>query len=274
MSIRRNLKLIHFASTAWFILCIGYMLVFTLRQAGFHWWFIFSLSGHSVVIVFLLISLYLFAIFKGVRKSAKIIEHPITCTNYYMFLYDVFPFVGMLAGLLVMMGTSKISQFFLGIALGTLGATFFGWIVIDPIMGMIEILLPESRKHRLVRLARAKALQKEKHDKNKELLTDVLTRDKFDRQRWSALLMPQAERLAEIITAGKVDFQTQCEVGDIGVKSLQTGGLSCMQQLHDMTIDLCKKNNQDKIIIDYISTWWDGIGNWHSPCLNRRIIFT
>ena len=37
--------------------------------------------------------------------------------------------------------------------LGTLKTTFIVWIVIDPLVGVIEMLLPESREHRAERLA-------------------------------------------------------------------------------------------------------------------------
>lgn len=57
MTNHSRLKSIHLAGTAWFILCVGYILVFALRQAGVHWWIIFSVSWHSVLTVFLLISL-------------------------------------------------------------------------------------------------------------------------------------------------------------------------------------------------------------------------
>jgi hypothetical protein len=66
MSKRRALKLVHIGGMAWFVLCMGYILLSALRQAGLHWWVIFSLAGHSAVVVFLLISLYLFARFRGV----------------------------------------------------------------------------------------------------------------------------------------------------------------------------------------------------------------
>ena len=123
MSERRMLKSIHLASTAWFMLCIGYILVLALRQAGVRWWVIFSLSGHSALIVFLLISLYLFVIFRGVSRSQKIeVEHPLTSTNCYMMFYVVAPLLGGLAGALGMIGENRIGQFLLGIALGTLGA--------------------------------------------------------------------------------------------------------------------------------------------------------
>ena len=72
MTKQRLLKVIHLLSTIWFILCTGYLLILALRQAGVHWWVIFSLSGHSAVLVFTLLSLYLFAFFRGTSRSQLI----------------------------------------------------------------------------------------------------------------------------------------------------------------------------------------------------------
>ena len=44
----RALRRIHLLSTIWFIASIGYLLVLMLRQVGFQWWLIFSLSGPSM----------------------------------------------------------------------------------------------------------------------------------------------------------------------------------------------------------------------------------
>ena len=99
MSGGRTLKRVHLASTVWFIVCVGHILVLALRQAGVNWWVVFSLSGYGVLIVLLLISLYLFAIFRGVARSQKTeIEHPLTTTIYYSVFYDISPFLGLLAG--------------------------------------------------------------------------------------------------------------------------------------------------------------------------------
>ena len=268
MSRRRILKLIHLAGTAWFILCVGYILAFALRRAGVNWWVIFSLSGHSVLIVFLLISLYLFAIFRGVTRSQAIeIEHPLTSTNYYTVLYITTPFLGGLAGCLGMIGVSAIKQFLLGVALGTLWATFLAWVIVDPVTGLLEMLLPPaSRKHRAERLAQAKA-EREKRQKDRErLLAEVLAKEESDRGSWQEALKPHAEKLAELLKTNRIDFkQAEREAVDIGANAWQIGGLSCMRQLHDMAMDLCKKKYQDSMIIDYVSTWWDGIGSWRSP---------
>ena len=274
MSRHRTLKSIHLASTAWFVLCVGYILAFALRRAGLHWWIVFSLSGHSVLIVLLLISLYLFAIFRGAARSQKIeVEHPLTSTDYYTVFYIGIPFLGGLAGCLGMIGISAIKQFLLGVALGTLVATFLVWVIVDPVTGLLEMLVPAaSRKHRAERLAQAKA-EREKRQKDRErLLAEVLAKEESKRRGWQEVLKPQAEKLAELVTSNRSDFkQAEREVVDIGVKAWQIGGLSCMRQLRDMAMDLCKKKYQDSMIVDYISTWWDGIGSWRNQPIGENI---
>ena len=80
---RNKLASIHFVSTAWFILCVGYIGILALRQAGVNWWILFSLTGYGVLIALVLISLYLFAIFRGISSSQKVkVEHPLTCTAF------------------------------------------------------------------------------------------------------------------------------------------------------------------------------------------------
>ncbi len=267
----RVMKSIHLASTSWFVLCIGYILVLALRQAGVRWWVIFSLSGYSSLLIFLLVSLYLFAIFRGVGSSQKIeVEHPLTNTNYYAVLYVVAPFLGGLAGYIGMIGESRTNQFLLGIALGTLMTTFLVWVIVDPVTGLLEILLlPASRKHRNERLSSIKALREEKQRERERFLAEVLAKEQLAQNRWQRELKAHAEKLAELITADEIDFRTaELEAVDAGVEAWQTGGSSCMRQLHDMTMEICRKKYDDSIIVDYVSNWWDGIGSWRSVYLS------
>ncbi|MHC4158389.1 MAG: hypothetical protein ACYSSO_04835 [Planctomycetota bacterium] len=269
MKRRNTLKLVHFASTVWFIVCLGSILVLALRQAGFRWLVIFSLSGHSALLIFLLISLYLFAVFRGVDRSQTIeVEHPLTSTNYYMFFYVIAPFWGGLAGTLGMIGEHRISHFLLGIALGTLGTTFLVWVVVDPVAGLVEMLLSTSRRHRLVRLARAKARRDKQQRDRERLLAELTAKEEFNQRQWRRMLKPQAEKLAGLLTVSRINFkQAELEAVDIGVKAWQIGGLSCMRQLRDMAMDMYKNKYRDSVIIDYISGWWDGVGTWRNPSL-------
>ena len=266
MNRRRALKLIHLAGMLWFVLCIGYILVLALRQAGVHWWVIFSLSGHSALLVFLLVSLYLFVIFRGIDRSQKIaVEHPLTHTNYYTVFYIVAPFLGSFAACLGMIGVNRIGQFILGIMLGTLGTTFLVWVILDPVTGLLEMLLPSSRSHRARRLAQAKARREEKQKDRERLLAEVLAKEELDRRHWQEVLNPQAEKLAALLTSDEVDFeQAEREVVDIGVRAWQIGGLGCMRQLHSMAMAICRQRNQEESLVDYVPSWWDGIGSWRS----------
>jgi len=262
------LKLVHLASTVWFILCIGYILVLTLHQAGVKWWVVFSLSGYGALIALILISLYLFAIFRGISSSQKVqIEHPLTSTSYYRVFYVITPLFGGLAGCLGMIGVSTIGQFVLGVALGTLGTTFLVWVIVDPLAGLLEMLLPPaSRRHRAERMALAKTLRQSRQKNRERLLVEVVANAELERRCWRKVLKPKAEKLAGLLTAGEIDFkQVERQAVGIGVSAWQIGGLSCMRELRDMAMALAKESN--KSVVDYIGDWWDGIGSWREPSL-------
>ena len=263
---RDELRIAHIASTVWFILCVGYILVVALRQAGIRWWVVFSLSGQGALIILILVSLYLFAIFRGISSSQKVqVEHPLTSTIYYAAFYVLSPFLGCLSGLVGMIGINKMSQFLLGIAMGTLGTTFLVWVVVDPMIGLLELILPASRKHRAERLAYAKAEREKKQRDRKRLLDEVLAKEESDRLYWQEILKPEAEKLAGLLTADIKDLkQVEQEAVGIGVSAWQTGGLICMRELRDMAMAISKQKHQNIAIFDYISFWWDGIGNWRA----------
>jgi hypothetical protein len=270
---RRNaFKMVHFASTAWFTLSAGYILVWTLLQAGKSWWFIVSLSGYSALIAFLLVSLYLFAIFRGVVRSQKNqIEHPLTTCLYYSVFYDISPFLGTLAGTFGAIGVSRISHYLLVIATGSLWATFLVWIIIDPAAGLIEMLIPQSRKHRRERLAQTKTIRQQQHFAKQRLLAQVQSKEQLEQAGWNQALRPYAEKLAALVTGEVTGELEQAEAADIAVYAWQTGGLNCMRQLHSMAMEICRQKCQNATAIDYISNWWDGIGTWQDKWLNERV---
>lgn len=270
MAGRKTLKAIHLASTLWFVLCIAYILVLALRQKGFQWWVIFSLSGHSAVIIFLLMAVYLFAVFRGAGRTQGIeIEHPLTSTNYYLAFYAAAPLLGGLAGCLATIGEDKVAQFLAGIALGTFVTTALVWVVVDPVTTSVEPLLtPVSRKHRAERLAQTKAEGERKQRERQQLLADILEKEQLDRQHWQQVLKPQAEKLAELLTADADGFRrAEGQAVDIGLSAWQLGGITCMRQLRDMAVEISRQKNQKTPVTDYISFWWDGIGSWRSPSL-------
>ena len=154
MTAKKMLKRVHLVATIWFVLCVGYLIAMALHQVGLKWWLVFSLSGHSALVLVMLVSLYLFAMFRGAGGARYVEEeHPLTSSDCYLGFYVSAPLLGGLAAVLGTAGAPETSRLLFSIALGTLGTTFLVWIVIDPAAGMIEMLLPASRRHRAERIA-------------------------------------------------------------------------------------------------------------------------
>jgi hypothetical protein len=269
------LKLVHLIGTACFVLSSLYISVWVLLRGIESWWVIVSLSGYSVLVVLLLVSLYLFAIFRGIARTQKIrIEHPWTTSFYYLFFYCVSPYLGALAGGLVWVETGRVSDHLLLIAVGCFWATFAVWIIVDPLMGLTELLLPSGRVHRRKRLAHAKTLRQEEHLANQRLLAELEAQDRQQRVSWSQSLGPYAEKLAALSISGEAaGKQGETEAVDIGLKAWQLGGADCMHMLHKMAMEICEKANHATQTVDYISIWWDGIGNWRNDWLEGEAEF-
>ena len=267
---QKRLRSIHIASTVWFMLCVGYIFVLGLRQTGVNWWVVFSLSGHGALVTFILISLYLFAIFRGISSSQKVqLEHPLTSSIYYAVFYVITPFLGTAASCLGMIGVSTSKQYYLGLTMGTLGTTFMVWVIIDPGIGLIEMLLPESRKHRAIRLAKAKEERERKQKYREHLLIQIQEKEDSNRQNWQAILKPHAEELADLLLSPNRDFQkAERNAAGLGACAWQIGGINCMRELRTMAINICKQKNNNQDVVDYINYWWDGIGNWRAPSLS------
>lgn len=267
MSRQKSLKFIHLASTTWLTLSAGYVLIYTLHQTGQSWWLIISISGYSAVLALFLISLYLFAIFRGfARSSKKEAEHPLTAAFSYSVFYDSSPFLGVIAAAVCTFKDSR--ECLLMIAIGSLWTTFLVWIVIDPILGLAEMQLPSSREHRRKRLAEARALKQTEQAEREKLSAELEANAKRERRQWGEQLLPYAERLAFLAAgANSLDSRSEKQAIDIGVAAWKMGGLSCMRQLHSMAMEIYKEKYAGPMAVDYISIWWDGVGSWRCEWL-------
>jgi hypothetical protein len=156
MTARKLLKWIHLLATIWLATCVVYLVAERLWQAGFHWWLVFSLSGYSAIMTGLLAGLYVFALFRGIGGARRIEpEHPLTSASWYMGLYVSAPLLGGIAAAMEMANASGVGALMVIVAMGTLRAAFLVWIVLDPLLGVMEMLSPASREHRAERLAQA-----------------------------------------------------------------------------------------------------------------------
>ena len=260
-------KAAHVISTIWFIVCLAYLLITALREAGFRWWVIFSLSGYSAVFVFLLVSLYLFALFRGVSRDQQIEpEHPLTCSDYYMMLYAAGPLLGGIAGCLSSIGLGDGAEFIRRMALGTFVATFVVWVILDPGLALVEGLLPASRGHRAARLAREEAERRDREAKRQQVLTGVLEAEQTHRRIWEQALAPYAQELSVLLATDADGFSAaRARAIEIGAEAWRLGGIGCMRQLREMTLSLGKGRSANEPVVDYLSYWWDGIGTWRGP---------
>lgn len=252
--------------TLWFVVSVGFILTAALRQAGFHWWVIFTLTGHSALIILLLLSVYLFALFRGVNKGgSNEVEHPLTSTDYYMIFYMVTPMLGGFAGLLGSIGLTRLMEFVHNIALGTFATTFLVWVILDPGIAIIETLLPVPRRHRRRRLSQQKAMRDERQRRREQLISQIAVKQEEDRQRWHTTLEPTAKELVALLEIDDAGYRdAEMRAVQIGADAWRLGGITCMRRLHEMTIESYTQSRKAKPA-DYITYWWDGIGTWRSP---------
>ena len=266
-------KSVHFSSALWFMLCAAFIFVSAMRQAGRSWWFVFTFSGHSALIAFLLLNLYLFAIYRGVSRNQKgEVEHPLTTSTYYMIFYSVSPFLGALAGGLGSIGFASVSHFLLMIAIGSFWTTGLVWVIIDPIAGLLEMQLPASRRHRRKRLETARILKMKENIARQQLLSEIEAKDNLELINWQRTLKPYAERLVALLAIdATAQINRQAEAVDIGVSAWQMGGLDCMKLLHTMAMELSEQEHPNSTITDYISIWWDGVGSWRNEWFPQQV---
>ncbi len=271
LSVRHRLLLrrIHFISTVWFFCAVAYFFLFSLRQAGKSWWVIISLSGYSTPLAFLFVSLYLFAIYRGIARSQKIeIEHPISTSFYYMVFYVISPLLGGFAGAVSGMQNTRLLNYFLVVAVGTFWVTFIVWIIIDPAAGLLEMLLPVSGRHRKRRLMEADARRKQEEITKQRILADVEKTEKSEQAYWEKVLKSYAKELGQLLAgAGDNLNSIENQVVNIGLDAWRIGGLNCMRKLQSMAADTCEKHTA-LMHKDYIAIWWDGIGTWQSDWLD------
>jgi hypothetical protein len=259
MSAKRTLKILHIAGTAWFLLATGYLVIAGLRQAGLQWWVIYSLSGNGASLLFLFLSAYLYAFFgNSNRHPTRALEHPLTTSRQYMVLYSIVPFLGTAAGLCITADDSA-GQSMVSIAMGTIGATFAFWIILDLAIGIIESLFPASRKLRAARMQAAKELREIREREKRQFLSAVDERQMGNEKRWCSVFHDDAKVLSSLTGRAINDHFAETKAVEIGLKAWQCGGLACMRAVRSMAAEMNKTNSR---CADAISYWWDGIGSW------------
>ncbi|MHC4926790.1 MAG: hypothetical protein ACYTER_05575 [Planctomycetota bacterium] len=264
MDSQRLLKRIHVCGTLWFLLCAATLLVFSLHQAGFHWWLIFSISGYSAVVLFFLFTVYLFAIYRGVVRNQTSAEHPLSTSVYYVAFYDLAPFLGSAAGLLGILWPAPFSSVINTVTQGTLLTTFLLWTVFDPVIGLIEMSLPSSKAHRKQRLEQARQEKLRQQIESEQLLDQLENQENEQQQRWDAMFTPLAKEVSVLLSGGDCQDSAKERIIEFGALAWKTGRIICMRYFHEMILQEMQIPS-DELSVDYTAIWWDGIGTWRKP---------
>lgn len=262
-------KRIHVLGTGWFVLCALYLLIVALHQAGLKWWVVFSFSGYMLITFLFLLNVYLFAIFRGVSRTQNALEHPLTTSIYYVGFYDLCPFLGSLAGAFCYLTPGMDLNLQATIPLmceGTLSFTFLVWILLDPVLGVAELMLPECAHYRRIRIQFAAEEKRQKQIENQALLKKLEKQEAENLRIWNQELESLANQAALILNQSARKENARVIIIEAGAKAWRLGGLVCMRYFHQLV-----RQKTHLSCPDFVSIWWDGIGNWRTPPIQRTL---
>lgn len=269
MNRRKAQRFVHTTRMAGFVASVACMAVLSIVQADKSRWFTISLLSYFGWLLVATACSCSFSIFRGLSKNQRIKEeHRITTSVTYFLLYNLSPLLGALTGSLAAIGISRVTYYLFMVTAGSWCMTFMVWTIIDPILALMEMALPSSRQHRRERLLKSKNDEKNKRLAQKNLLAQINAEQQLQENLWNRVMQPYAEKLAELVVSNSFadeDAEAEAQIVDIGVIAWQMGGLNCMLQLHSMALNICKSKDRNWTNIDYVSIWWDGIGDWRSP---------
>lgn len=232
---------------------------------GFHWWVTFSISSYSAVIVLFLMTVYLFAVYKGVVRNSNSIEHPLTTSPYYVLLYDLTPFLGSIAGLYAASFSQSVLFIFSTAAQGTLVMTFVMWILLDSLAGLIESSFPQSIEHRKNRVAEMHERKRLQALERQKLFEQIDLQEKQSRSGWTLLFQPYAVEVADLLCGRSGNVQSvQKRIIELGALAWRQGGLLAMQFFYTIIREEVKERI-NRPPVDFVTLYWDGIGNWRRP---------
>jgi hypothetical protein len=249
-----------------------------LREAGLGWWVVFSLSGYSLLAIFMVASFYLIAIFRSISRSQREeAEHPLTRSKEYLLYYCCSPVLGVGAAFIGLEIGGSALNILVRICIGTFLAAFLSWIIFDPLAGLAEMQLGQSKACRHERLSMARERKRREHRRDADMLTEIAERELAMQRGRAKVLEPIARELVALM--GKycgADHGVEARAVKIGADAWRMGGHGCMVQLHDMAVGVYLERlwelglGRDCVIVDHVAIWWDGIGGWQKPELCER----
>jgi len=262
MSSDRHLRILHTVSTAQFTASAALIIFWSLYQVGLNWWTVFSLSSQGIVIVVLGVLIYGFAVFYGAVGQRIEGEHPFTGSIYYRHFYVLVPIIG---GFIIAADYWLYEGWVEGIrgfALGTVVNAYVIWLFIDPVAGVLETRLPESRRLRAERLGLERQARDLVRRQKAEMVERLRARRAERLARIEPLIEKNARRLADLLVESADDPRRGFgEAASIGLRMWQAGGMESMRRLYSAAAVACRDMGRAELssCLDY---WWDGVGDW------------
>jgi len=262
MTVKRQLRISHIIVTVQYLLSATVVVAWILSYTGLHWPIVFSLLVQGLALMGLGALVYGFLAFRGSVGERRPAEHPFSSSIYYRFLYLLLPVLGGLVGSIDYSLAVGPLYGLLGLAFGTVFVASVMWLVIDPVVGLVESSFGESRQLRRERLA-VEREQREQRRREKQRFIDRLIAEQEARL---AKLRPGLERhalrLQELLLASAEDPWRGCEEGAwIGLVTWQLAGPQVMKELYATTARLCGQAGRSDVLA-HLDYWWDGVGGW------------
>ena len=268
MTLDRKIRVCHIIATAQFGVSAALIIFWSLRAAGLHWAAIFSLSATGVVLLVLAVLIYAFAVFRGVLGERTEAQHPLGGSLYYRLFYVVVPILGGVIVGLDYLFAEGINEAVRGWALGTVLAACIVWLVLDPVVGLVESALPRARRLRAEEAAARRARQGALERSRLRRLHEIRARRKGLHERLAPVLAERAERIVGLLReCAGTPRRAFDQSAAIGLETWRAGGSALMKELFDLVTRRCRDTGREDLppLLDY---WWDGIGDWRAGAVS------
>ena len=268
MKLERHLKIWHVIATVQFAVSAALAVFWWLGETGLSWSGILSLSVQGLAVLVLAVLVYAFAVSVGAVGERIEDEYPLTASVTYRLFYVVTPILGGLVAGTDYLMAEGLRQVLRGWALGTLVAACAVWLVLDPVLSLVERALPQSRRLRALRAAQKKKRQEAVRRRRLERLEGIRARRERVRRQLEPTLEKRAARLSELLARSSEDPTIGFDEGaSIGVDTWRIGGIELMKELFELAVENCRRQGREDLssLLDY---WSDGIGEWR-PATSR-----
>ena len=263
-TLQGSLRTLHVVVTTQFFFAAAVIILYFLFRSAPDLWALFPLSAQGLVLLVLVVLVYAFAVARGVVGERDRDEHPFTGYYPYRIFYLILPVLGGVGGGILYLLSEGLIEGLLGAALGTVLPACAVWLAIDPLIGIIESLLPRARHSRRLRKQREKERQRERRRRRDDLIEELKAQRVARLKEQEPFLKDHAVRMAALLADTGGDLRERADAaGLIGLEAWQTGGPQLMKELARRALALLSEPLRQKSVM-LLDDWWDTVGDGRS----------